>query len=367
VKPEVRKPSAMPVKAPTFQATGWEAEIKELLATIMPDSKSRAAVEAIAKSVKRALVTELGSVEVDGFACANPLGSAAFGVAVPEVDIVVTVDPKSCSVRSTDNAKLMKSLIRSCTDCLVSHGAFKFRRSAFRGTEPKVTLIAPAIKPNEATVPVNLSVNAASPARCAALFEACGQLDERAQEVILLIRRWAKDRGVSHAAKGHLSPYCWMLMAIYYLQVGFVGAGAEEKVSVLPPLASLARKGSLPKKVPSPCSTSTAELFKGFLDFYSNRFDWRNEAVSVCLGKRSPPAATVPVHVLLHEDGKTTQVGLSLEDPFDSRKNLGDSMNWLSMKRLQEELARGYELSSQEASLGELLEPWSPPEQGQDD
>ena len=28
-----------------------------------------------------------------------------------------------------------------------------------------------------------------------------------------------QDRGISHAAKGHLSPYCWMLLAIYYLQV----------------------------------------------------------------------------------------------------------------------------------------------------
>ena len=41
-----------------------------------------------------------------------------------------------------------------------------------------------------------------------------------AAELILLVRRWAKDRGVSHAAKGHLSPYGWMLLAIFYLQVG---------------------------------------------------------------------------------------------------------------------------------------------------
>ena len=43
-------------------------------------------------------------------------------------------------------------------------------------------------------------------------------LNPLAEELILVIRRWAKDRGISHAAKGHLSPYAWMLLAVYYLQ-----------------------------------------------------------------------------------------------------------------------------------------------------
>jgi DNA polymerase sigma len=51
-------------------------------------------------------------------------------------------------------------------------------------------------------------------------FQAATQLNPMAAELILLVRRWAKDRGVSHAAKGHLSPYGWMLLAIFYLQVG---------------------------------------------------------------------------------------------------------------------------------------------------
>ena len=70
----------------------------------------------------------------------------------------------------------------------------------------------------QASAPFNLSVNALTPGRCSMLFEATKSLNPAAAELILLARRWAKDRGISHAAKGHLSPYAWMLLAIYYLQ-----------------------------------------------------------------------------------------------------------------------------------------------------
>eukprot|EP00438_Fugacium_kawagutii_P019803 Skav234940 [mRNA] locus=scaffold2677:203191:217779:+ [translate_table: standard] len=68
------------------------------------------------------------------------------------------------------------------------------------------------------SVPFNLAVNAVTPMRCSQLCEAAAQLNGTATELILLARRWAKDRGISHAAKGHLSPYAWTLLAMYYLQ-----------------------------------------------------------------------------------------------------------------------------------------------------
>jgi len=357
VKPDVKKPSAVPVRAPTFEATGWEAEVQELVQKIMPTTESKASVNAIATKVSELLSAVVPGVEVDGFANSNPMGGTAFGVAVPEVDIVVTLNPMSYHGSTQDASKLQKSLIRTCTDRLVSHGAFKFRRSAFRGSEPKVTLIAPAAKDSQPGIPINLWVNACTPAHATALFEACGKLDPRAQALILLVRRWAKDRAVSHAAKGHLGPYCWMLLAIYYLQVGM-----HDEASILPGLSNFVKSGRMPSKVPPTNSTSIAELFKGFLEFYSQHFNWRNEAVSVRFGKRSPPDVSLPVHVLLHEDGKTTQVGINIENPFEVQNNMGDCLNWLTMDRLHEELRRGHDLSSNGASLAQLLEPWSPPD-----
>ena len=54
------------------------------------------------------------------------------------------------------------------TDRLVA-GGFKFRRSAFRGSEPKVTLIAAH---EGQGVAFNLLVNADTPGRAQKLFEA---------------------------------------------------------------------------------------------------------------------------------------------------------------------------------------------------
>lgn len=381
---EVRKPSAVPVQAPVFAARGWEAEILELLGRISPTPQSEAAVASIARMVQRAIRPILPEAEVAGFASSNPLNGTAFGVAVPEVDIVISVSPTTAQgrlqerfgpYRSSTNAldvrKLQKSAIRACTDRLVASGAFKFRRSAFRGSEPKVTLIAllaPEVSEGLLTatsIPINISVNALTPLHSAALLTECGQIEPRAKALILLVRRWAKDRGLSHAAKGHLSPYCWALLCIFYLQAGL----DEEEGALLPPIDGFAMSSSLAGKSSSPraavqgvCDKQVGDLFAGFVKFYSKTFNWSKEAISVRLGRRAPPEVTLPLHIVLHEDGHTTEVGPSIEDPFEHGSNLGACTTAASLARLREELDRAHGFCCSGASLSELLEPWSPPE-----
>ncbi|CAE7769396.1 Papd4, partial [Symbiodinium sp. KB8] len=170
-KPEVRKPSVMPVQAPKFKANSWEAEVGELVDQISLTDTSRAHVESITEAVRTTLLPVLPTARVDGYVTANPMGGTAFGVAVPDVEIVVLSNPKVLAERATKDAgKFQKALIRTCTDRLVSHGSFKFRRSAFRGTEPKVTLISPTTG-GQVGIPFNLAVNAATPARSSAVFE----------------------------------------------------------------------------------------------------------------------------------------------------------------------------------------------------
>lgn len=150
---EVKKPSVKPVPSPCFKAITLEDELRELLQGLRATAESRRQVAAIAEALRRALAVELRVV-----CLARPTAGTAFGVAVPEVEAVLLVDGK--------DLKLQKSMIRSCTDRLVSQGAFKFRRSTFRGAEPKVTLIAPE------GVAFNLSVNAQTPQRSEELFKA---------------------------------------------------------------------------------------------------------------------------------------------------------------------------------------------------
>lgn len=367
-KPEVRKPSIMPVTAPVFEACGWEAEVHELLRRISPCPEGDTAVAAIAAAVGQSIQDILPDAAVAGFAVGNPLSGTAFGVAVPEVDIVINVtwqaamkqiqEAKPWDDSETRKLQAQKCIIRTVTDRLTKSGAYKFRRSAFRGTDPRVTMVAPSHVQGAPTLPFNISVNSSSPTRCATLLHACGQLDGRAHNLILLVRRWAKDRGLSHASRGHFSPYIWTLITVYFLQVGL----EEDGGSVLPPLATAMALASAGNKFDKPkCQKQVGELFCAFVRFYATQFDWRHEAISVRLGHRAPPQACLPLHIVIRPDGISKEMGPSIEDPFESSSNLGTCSTAASLERLHEELRRAMTLSgSSEPKLSELLEPWAP-------
>jgi len=382
VKQECRKPSSVPISAPTFQGVGWEAEVGELLSQIMPTAEGDRIVKDLVRSVKQAIWPLIPEAEVTGFASGNPARGRAYGVAVPEIDIVLSANPDDLlrrldrkvstggrSVLHGDPRKLQKSAIRACTDQLVSKAGFKFRRSAFKSEDPKVTLLAPGA--SEGAVSLDFSVNSAMPLHSAALLTECGRLEPRAKELILLVRRWARDRGISHVAKGHLPPYAWSLLAIYFLQ-----AGSEDGSGLLPPLAGFERSAALAGKAGSRTESgserspskdtegqkSTAALFQEFLRFYAKDFNYRNEAVSVRLGRRAPPAIALPLNVIVPEAGGVTEVAPSIEDPFEVKRNLASGMTADSFARLREELSRADAMCSSGCSLATLLEPWVPPE-----
>jgi hypothetical protein len=93
---------------------------------------------------------------------------------------------------------------------------------------------------------------------------------------------------------------------------------------------------------------SVAELFKAFLRFYTEDFDWGKEVVSVRTGKRASRKST----------GSSS--GITIEDPSDAALDLGDCLTASSYKRLQEELVRAKALCARSASLSEVLELWAP-------
>lgn len=395
VKPAVTpgpRPTAMPIVAPIFKTDSFNTQVDELVDRIMPTPACDEAVQDLTRIVKRAIQTLVPEVEVCGFASAN-LGSAlAYGVAVPEVEIVANARPAdlcqrlqgrlsqnprqrhTISVDKLDIRKLHKSSIRVCTSLLVAAG-FKFRRSSFRTQEPKVTLLAPTtLGVSAKSVPVDFSVNNITPLYNMALLTECGQMEPRAKALILLVKRWAKDRGVCHASKGHLPPYAWSLLVIYFLQVG-----VPEEGPLLPPLEGFAVSSGLmsksvtaaevsgkrwtPPKIKRPAEAAprktVGELFRQFVRFYTEVVDWRKEAVSVRLGRRASPNLALDIHIVLNDDG-TPAVSPIIEDPFNTKNNVGSCTNSASLQRFHEELARARDFLSRGVSLSDLLDPWRP-------
>jgi hypothetical protein len=376
-KPDALQESKVPVFAPSFQTQGFASQVNELLAQITPTPESERIAQQLALRAKASIQEVFPEVDVVGFADGDVLRGTPFGVAVPDMGIVARASSQSLLqnlqsrlskggriVAGNDPRKLHKAAIRVCTEQLVSTGGFKFRRSAFRGDEPKVTLMAPpSLGIASKGIPVDFSVNSLTPLCNAVLLAECGRINPCAKGLILLVRRWAKDRGICHAAKGHLAPYAWTLLAVYFMQVGVPDG------PVLPALKGF--KGPAGFGVQSQGGNSgspeetkqrlVGELFRQFIRFYAKEINWNNEAVSVRTGKRSPAAIGLMLHIVVHED-KSTEVGPNIEDPFDPARNLGFSVTPLGMQRFREELSRASALmEGSELSLSVLLEPWAPP------
>mmetsp|Transcript_22288 Transcript_22288/g.50993 ORF Transcript_22288/g.50993 Transcript_22288/m.50993 type:complete len:519 (-) Transcript_22288:113-1669(-) len=381
--PEYRKLSTNPVPAPTFTADGYEDAVEELLGQIAPSSQGDKVVQELVRRVEQTLKPFIPEAEVVGFAGGDLTRGTAFGVAVPEVDVVVNV-PLSVlctrmqgrlsmmegrqpapAERAVDERKLQKSAIRACTDRLVAQGGFKFRRSAFRGQEPKVTLLAPVgMGVHSEAIPIDFSVNIMTPLYNATLLAECGRLAPPAKALILMVKRWAKDRGVCHAAKGHLSPYSWSLATVFFLQVGVdepllpaLQGFVNSEGKILPkPLSGGASKET------GKWSKTTGQLFKDFITFYSSEFKWQEEVLSIQTGQRQKHCSTGDFPTKDLSGGEEAILGVHIEDPFEPMRNLGACMTETSFGRLQEELTRAAEICSRDCTLTELLTPWVPPE-----
>lgn len=375
--------SVAPVTAPTFLGKGFDAEVVELLAQISPTSEGEAGLMKLSGVVDRALRSLFPDIEINGFASGSITGGKAYGVAVPEVDIVATVsqtallhylqlhtEQRGRNLQTkVDAEKLERAALRACMDCLVAVAGFKFRRTAFCGDEPRVTLSAPSsLGIYGEMIPFDFSINAVTPLYNAAVLAECGRLERRAMLLILLVRRWAKDRSVCvkapRIAHSHLSPYAWTLLAIYFLQVGL-----DDEIPLLPPLEGFTQSlgiDSPPSNGTSALDSdrkapqSVSVLFKAFMRFYAARFDWRNEAVCVLSGMRSAPPLSLPIKIVTEDDGSKPTPVPSVEDPFKIVRNLGEVMSAVSLARLHEEFARANDLCARDASLTELLEPWVP-------
>jgi hypothetical protein len=398
--PPAPTPSAMPLSAPVFKAQGWDAEVEELLTSLKPSDTSEEAVQKLVSVAQKAIHAHFPAAEVFGFACGDISRGTAFGVAVPEVDILVRCSPEMllrglqsrlhkhagpCHLNLIDDKKIQKSAIRSCTDLLVNAG-FKFRRSAFRSEEPKVTLLAPStLGISDKAVPVDFSVNIVTPVYNSALMTVASSIDSRILELGLLVKRWAKDRGVCHAAKGHLPPYAWNLLTIFFLQnMG----DTEGKDGLLPEFdkfdwsispvgnkkACISGKKQDPWVVPQEYDEVMApQLLKEFFRFYRYTLDWNTEAVSLHRprksGKRTkaivirPPVASAEeLYIPELTFGEPAHAVLTVEDPWEPRRNLSADVTYFGLCRMKEELCRACNLIAEDGSLSTLLEPWVPPD-----
>jgi hypothetical protein len=370
----VRQPSVVPVQAPTFVSAGWSSEVDELLDQVRPTCATHALVHHLVRSMSACVKSIFPEAELSGFVGADPTSVKAFAVAVPEIDIVLRASSDNLMRRVHQythgnsllgERQVRKAVIRACTDGLVSSGGFKFRRSGFTGDEPKITFLAPSVLTGcDVSVSVDFSVNAVTPARSSVLLEECGRLGVRARDLILLVRRWARDRGVAHSAKGHLSPYAWTVLVVYFLQnhqpdgddkyvlPAFDESDLQTETCHKDKFQQVRGQTDTGKTV---SEAIVASLFVDFFHFFA-LLDPTDQVLAIrCNSKTNPVAAS--------RRGPFPKT-LVVVDPFEPNRNLCANMTTDGFFRFKEEVERARDIcSSSSASVSKLLEPWAPPDE----
>jgi DNA polymerase sigma len=164
-------------------------------------------------------------------------------------------------------------------------------------------------------------------------------LDPRVQHLGYMVKLLAKRCDIGDASKGALSSYAYTLLMIFYLQ--------QVRPAVLPVLQQL-----VPRGTPRPehmvdgwdawfqeephllaelwraggNPASLAQLWVGFLDFYSG--SWDDEKFVVSIRQQEP--------LTKFEKMWTQHQVIAIEDPFDLSHNLGSGLYrkmWLYIKR----------------------------------
>jgi flagellar motor protein MotB len=173
----------------------------------------------------------------------------------------------------------------------------------------------PLIKLRYGGIDVDLSCNNTEPLPNTQLLRAYAELHPVVKNLGILVKLWAKARGVSGAKQGHLSSYALTIMSIYFLQV-------ETSVQ-LPcfPIWAFDGSASLPdcaRQTKWSCQATLPVLLARFFTFFASEFVWGSEVVSIQLGRRTF-CTDDSVHAQLR--GRNLQ-RLHVADPFLQGRNL---------------------------------------------
>eukprot|EP00039_Didymoeca_costata_P014126 m.225025 g.225025 ORF g.225025 m.225025 type:complete len:912 (+) comp15952_c0_seq8:189-2924(+) len=150
----------------------------------------------------------------------------------------------------------------------------------------------------------DISLNHTLPLSNTLLLQTYAQVDARVRALVLLVKRWASNRGINDASNGTLSSYAWVIMVLYFLQqrtppiLPSLQDAALIKSCALPNSieitstegydiqfckdASLARNYLQQSLTENGKNTETiTDLFSRFFDFYAFRFNTQGNVVSI--------------------------------------------------------------------------------------
>ncbi|KAF7255246.1 hypothetical protein EG68_08810 [Paragonimus skrjabini miyazakii] len=154
------------------------------------------------------------------------------------------------------------------------------------------------------------------------------KIDWRVRPLGMFVKYWAQRMDIHDGSRGRLSTYPLLLMLIHYLQAACSPPVLPNLQAKFPkifnyarPLNELDMRLELPwAELRSNNPASLAELFVGFIHYYTNEFDFTRWAVSVRHGAPLPIDMAIrrlPPHEQAHTARSFKTTGIDLGEPFN--------------------------------------------------
>ncbi|XP_064459794.1 poly(A) RNA polymerase GLD2-like [Ornithodoros turicata] len=177
------------------------------------------------------------------------------------------------------------------------------------------------IKDAVSGVEVDLNVNNTVGIRNTQLLNCYTRMNPRVAPLTLLVKAWAQHHGINEARHMTLSSYSLVLMVIHYLQcechppvVPCIQQMMPNKFQPNEDVRNLKLYEDLPPFV-SENSMSLGELFLGFLHYYSSKFDFSQQCISVRLGATIHKNVAIKYQSIKNCPGQWKYI--CIEEPFD--------------------------------------------------
>ena len=174
----------------------------------------------------------------------------------------------------------------------------------------------PIIKLRCGSVQVDLSVENKPALKNTVLLHEYASFHEHVVHLVLCIKGWAKAKMLVGARCGQLTSYAWTLLVIHFLQCGDVHPGRLPVIDTASVHHNYIRLNDVTKKGWS-TSQSLAELYRLCIDYYSTKFLFGEEVVSIV----RPAPLRLARYSLLKTS--TTKQRFYVEDPFEEGRDLG--------------------------------------------
>ncbi|KAI4354938.1 hypothetical protein L6164_003760 [Bauhinia variegata] len=189
------------------------------------------------------------------------------------------------------------------------------------------------------------------------------QIDARLRQLAFIIKHWAKSRGVNQTYQGTLSSYAYVLMCIHFFQ--------HRRPAILPCLQEMETTYSVTvddiecayfdqveKLRDFGCynKENIAQLVWGFFNYWAYCHDYANAVISVRTGSI----------ISKRDKDWTRRIGndrhlICIEDPFETRHDLGRVVDKYSIKVLREEFERAADIMQNDPNpCVKLFEPYIP-------